>query len=75
MHLYIVFSSRKYHIGIPTFCLKTRPPSKTRAGGRYQFQRTFWKNQSVVSQNTIYPFLRQGICIYVGHLFYEPQLD
>jgi hypothetical protein len=26
-------------------------------------------------QNKIYPFLAQAICIYVGHSFYETQLD
>ena len=26
-------------------------------------------------QNKTCPFLAQGICIYVGHSFYEKQLD
>jgi len=48
MHLYIVFSSRKYHIGMPTFCLKTRAPKKiyhkkTRAFNDVSFRELFYR--------------------------------
>ena len=35
----------------------------------YQFQKTFCENLSGALRNKICSFLRQGICIYVGHSF------
>ena len=66
-------------IGIPTVCWRTRPPKITNmlsiknssllmisVSVSFLVESVF----DFFSQNKIYPFLTQGICIYVGHSFF-----